>query len=857
RDIDDKGLRNMDWWGSQAAALSTEDLFIDQCGTLTEVPTALTHAVNEAREAVVGHIFWSFGDADSLLGWHFLLCFDRLLFGELRRDAEDSTKTVRERVAERLDMFWAGEWDQLMCLTSARVKTRSAQKGLSKTAQRIRYLLHKGELGRACQAAWGTVKTRDVGTTRQAFLTQQGLGENARLNRARSLAADVSTHLMGNWSRVPRGAGSGPLGDRFEHWLPLAHAGMSGENTAQVLGDLCIGSVPSEAKDLLLAGRLLGIANRDAGTRAVASGTVPRRVIGQAVCATRKAEIRSAVGPYQHGVLEPGGAEALQKTITAHAESRPDWAFISAGVRSAFRRLRRRRLFRALRTQRPDLELLARSIYDRGGVHAVAGEGEASSTVVQWLGLDEGCPLSLALWGVFLAGPLDELNAQLRTLHVEAKAVAFLDDVYLRVPRACASTALRLATELLANTGFEVHVGETKAFALLRNFVNGSTTYAQRARPGAPETWRLTTTGSSIPWATSRAVQFLPVREGGGGFSSAEQRADPATLGSWSTAWRAVLAAQGLSTLDESERAAPGFHAVPAQARQRTGTRRCAGGGPSQRYLTRSAQARGRRQPGQAIDPEGASLLRSQGAEGGAWLQVPRRDEHTLADDEFCAAYRRRLLFEDPARQGGAPCQRRSRQTGHPCALVARQRYGSHACCCDKGPGFCSRGNRCRDALAARCKREWGEEEALTEQACPRWNRVRAGGTMERADLDVVLPHDPVSSGPLAIDVSAVEVTTPDPGLAAARSRRDGQAAADRERTKHQRYPGGGLLAAALETGGRWGSEFRRWAKAAAPEGLRRAEALADLRQSLAAALQRGVAAQLLAGAAGPPRPRH
>eukprot|EP00959_Pyramimonas_sp_CCMP1952_P162456 3396657-Pyramimonas_sp.AAC.1 len=279
-----------------------------------------------------------------------------------------------------------------MCLTSARVKTRSAQKGLSKTVQRIRYLLHKGELGRACQAAWGTAKTRDVGTTRQAFLTQQGLGENvdqvdggaeedmdveeeedreedaeARRNRARTLAADVSAHLMGNWSRVPRGAGSGPLGDRFEHWRPLAHAGMSGENTAQVLGDLCIGNVPSEAKDLLLAGRLLGIAKRDAGTRVVASGTVPRRLIGQAVCATRKAEIRSAVGPYQYGVLEPGGAEALQKTITAHAESHPDWAFISVDVRSAFRRLRRRRLFRALRTRCPDLELLARSIYDRGG----------------------------------------------------------------------------------------------------------------------------------------------------------------------------------------------------------------------------------------------------------------------------------------------------------------------------------------------------------------------------------------------------------------------------------------------------------------------------------------------------------
>jgi hypothetical protein len=220
-----------------------------------------------------------------------------------------------------------------------------------------------------------------------------------------------------------------------------------------------------------------------------------------------------------------------------------------------------------------------------------------------------------------------------------------------------------------------------------------------------------------------------------------------------------------------------------------------------------------------------------------------------LSDDEFCVALRRRLLYEDPAGQQGRPCTHKAHKAERCCGNTTRQKYGSHAVCCEKGPGFTRRHHRCRDALADWCKAQVGPEGVLKEQHVRHWDRLSQGGETERAILDVVLPSNPAGAGPIHIDISIVEPTTSDQSLARSRAKRAGQAAADRERTKHRRYPGAGLLPAVLEAGGRWGSEFRRWARAAVPPGPHRSEALAELRQSLAVALQQGVAAALLGGA--------
>ena len=89
-----------------------------------------------------------------------------------------------------------------------------------------------------------------------------------------------------------------------------------------------------------------------------------------------------------------------------------------------------------------------------------------------------------------------------------------------------------------------------------------------------------------------------------------------------------------------------------------------------------------------------------------------------------------------------------------------------------------------------------------------------------------------------------------------ARARKAGVAARERECHKHRKYPGPGLVAAALETGGRFGRELLAFIKEHAPQDhAMRPLALVDVRQRLGTALARGNAAMILSSAGLRQRP--
>ena len=82
------------------------------------------------------------------------------------------------------------------------------------------------------------------------------------------------------------------------------------------------------------------------------------------------------------------------------------------------------------------------------------------------------------------------------------------------------------------------------------------------------------------------------------------------------------------------------------------------------------------------------------------------------------------------------------------------------------------------------------------------------------------------------------------------------KAARTRESDKHRRYPGAGFVAAAIEGGGRMVNKFQSFLLSQAPiDEDRRGPALCDVKQSVAVALQRGIAAMLLGSAGSKLRP--
>ena len=129
---------------------------------------------------------------------------------------------------------------------------------------------------------------------------------------------------------------------------------------------------------------------------------------------------------------------------------------------------------------------------------------------------------------------------------------------------------------------------------------------------------------------------------------------------------------------------------------------------------------------------------------------------------------------------------------------------------------------------------------------------MTAEGT-QAAVLDVVLAYP---GGRVCIDTTVTEVIAAGGATARRRARVAGAAAREREQEKHSRYPGPGLVAAVVESGGRLGREFDAFLREHAPaDPETRAAALADARQRVVVAVARGTAAMLLSSAGPRARP--
>ena len=236
-----------------------------------------------------------------------------------------------------------------------------------------------------------------------------------------------------------------------------------GSATATALCRLLGGEVPAEALDIALAGKLLGLAKKDDGTRVLACGTIARRLVARAACAVRKDKVIEVVTELQYGFV-PSGVEALHKSLSARSEEHPDMAYVSLDMYSAFTRMRRRDVLRCIRRLCPEFEPLFRQWYARSAIHVAAGGASGSRLVSQNEGLDQGCPLSPAFFCMGLASPLTDFRDNLQQLDDRCKVWAYLDDIYFSVPKAMLDQAIRLATRLFGEVGLELNMAKTRVW---------------------------------------------------------------------------------------------------------------------------------------------------------------------------------------------------------------------------------------------------------------------------------------------------------------------------------------------------------------------------------------------------------
>ena len=109
--------------------------------------------------------------------------------------------------------------------------------------------------------------------------------------------------------------------------------------------------------------------------------------------------------------------------------------------------------------------------------------------------------------------------------------------------------------------------------------------------------------------------------------------------------------------------------------------------------------------------------------------------------------------------------------------------------------------------------KRWTHQEALTEQRVPGWDRPRLPtannpDTTERAILDIEYTEENQRQW---IDVTVRHPSVGNRSELVAAGKRPGEAARRAEKAKHERYPGHGLVAFAVELSGRLGAEARQW----------------------------------------------
>ena len=81
--------------------------------------------------------------------------------------------------------------------------------------------------------------------------------------------------------------------------------------------------------------------------------------------------------------------------------------------------------------------------------HLFWGDNAEGLPVRATKGVDQGCPLSPALFAIGLAASLERINAQLVGVSPSCRVFSYLDDVMVVIPAAFAETALNaVVTEL-------------------------------------------------------------------------------------------------------------------------------------------------------------------------------------------------------------------------------------------------------------------------------------------------------------------------------------------------------------------------------------------------------------------------
>jgi hypothetical protein len=204
--------------------------------------------------------------------------------------------------------------------------------------------------------------------------------------------------------------GAGPSGGDAEHWKRMLYSfGDKSEELAGAMASaarrMCTDYMDPDSLMAFLANRLIPL-DKNPGTRPIGIGEVPRRIIGKAVVAVLKKDIKRAAGVTQLCAGQEGGAEAAIHAMLEIFELDDTDAVLLVDAQNAFNTLNRRAALHNIRIICPPFATILINWYRTPARLFVAGGMELASQE----GTTQGCPLAMQMYALGVVPLIDRLR---------------------------------------------------------------------------------------------------------------------------------------------------------------------------------------------------------------------------------------------------------------------------------------------------------------------------------------------------------------------------------------------------------------------------------------------------------------
>ena len=302
----------------------------------------------------------------------------------------------------------------------------------AKVAKRAQYLVDHNLLRKAAQVLHSTARVVDL----RSDAAQQEMLRVHPLPPADSTIPTMPTsalpivleddeHLRRLIRRADNGTAAGPSGWTGNMLSSLAQSDICRLGILALLRDVINGELPEEARDMLLASRLVALSKPTGGCRPIAVGEQLYRLAAIIAVNQVSSEAATLLAPHQYGVSVPAGAErilhALQHKLTDKEER---LALLQLDISNAFNTCDRARLLQELYAI-PALQSIFRIVdFAYARPTALLLQGCNGQAIMSSQGVRQGDPLSALLFCLYMRETLHQVHEK-----TGVTVYGFFDDI--------------------------------------------------------------------------------------------------------------------------------------------------------------------------------------------------------------------------------------------------------------------------------------------------------------------------------------------------------------------------------------------------------------------------------------------